>query len=206
MNTIIVQGPKGCGKTRYAEEIRNFYGCKGIIDGWQPEIGVVKGHVHLTNAFIKSQTFHGALVIDFAVIVNRFKKSMTSAHVSEKIVCREIGRSTVQGPESEVARLVPNAEQQPRLPSAQQADRLIRLMEECSEVQQEAAKILRFGFDSFQPEDPTRELNRDRLRREMIDLKVAWDMMCGMGEVNSFGFREIAAVHKQKAGDIGGNG
>lgn len=46
--------------------------------------------------------------------------------------------------------------------------KLVHLMEECAEVTQAAAKVLRFGLDSRSPR--TGRLNRERLREEMRDV------------------------------------
>lgn len=50
-----------------------------------------------------------------------------------------------------------------------QAERLACLIEECSEVQKEACKILRHGYQSVNPLDPQVN-NRDLLAWEMGDL------------------------------------
>lgn len=47
---------------------------------------------------------------------------------------------------------------------------LICLMEEAAEVQQIAAKCLRFGLDNYHPDDAEMKTNFDELRREMDDL------------------------------------
>lgn len=48
--------------------------------------------------------------------------------------------------------------------------RVIRLIEECSEVTQEATKLLRFGALNHHPADNTKERNVYRLERECGDL------------------------------------
>ena len=49
------------------------------------------------------------------------------------------------------------------------------LVEECGEVLSAVGKTIRWGLDSFNPELPAeeRELNRDWIKREIIDLKRA---------------------------------
>lgn len=44
------------------------------------------------------------------------------------------------------------------------------IQEECAEVIQIISKIHRFGFDSYHPTDPTKEINRSRFESEMGDL------------------------------------
>jgi hypothetical protein len=51
--------------------------------------------------------------------------------------------------------------------------KLVRLGEECAEVQKEIDKILRFGLFSYHPGDPYKVRNRDRLIREIADLEYA---------------------------------
>jgi hypothetical protein len=54
---------------------------------------------------------------------------------------------------------------------------LVRLMEECAEVQQVAAKTLRFGPDSHHPQHTAQRTNRVELQRETLDLlKVLYDL------------------------------
>lgn len=50
---------------------------------------------------------------------------------------------------------------------------LVRVMEECAELQKEAAKILRFGPFNFDPNGDARILNVSRFRRERDDLAQA---------------------------------
>jgi hypothetical protein len=47
---------------------------------------------------------------------------------------------------------------------------LVCLMEECAEVQQIAAKCLRFGLDNYHPSDEAKTPNYQELRRELNDL------------------------------------
>lgn len=49
MNTVIVHGPQGSGKTQHAERLKRAFGCMGISDGWFPGEPVVPGMIHLTN-------------------------------------------------------------------------------------------------------------------------------------------------------------
>jgi hypothetical protein len=56
-------------------------------------------------------------------------------------------------------------------PEARQA--LVRVMEEAAEVIQAASKLLRFGWHSTSPLDPTRTTNWNLLEIEMKDLNRA---------------------------------
>jgi serine/threonine protein phosphatase PrpC len=61
----------------------------------------------------------------------------------------------------------------PRL-SEQQRLTLVRLMEECAEVQKAAAKILRFGLNGYHPDDASFS-NIEMLNEEWHDLLNAMD-------------------------------
>jgi hypothetical protein len=50
-----------------------------------------------------------------------------------------------------------------------EAERLAMLAEECAEVIQIVGKILRHGYDSYHPKDPSMD-NRDLLAKELADL------------------------------------
>ena len=46
--TVIVYGPKGCGKTRNAEHLRQYFGCTEINDDCDGRPMIVKdGYLHL---------------------------------------------------------------------------------------------------------------------------------------------------------------
>jgi len=66
----------------------------------------------------------------------------------------------------------------PDLTSAE-LERLAILSEELGEVQQIIGKILRHGYDSYNPYDKTKQTNRDKLEIEIGDvlciLDVMWD-------------------------------
>lgn len=49
MNTIIVYGPQGCGKTTNAEALRKHFGCDEIIDDWESDRSAKEGSLHLTS-------------------------------------------------------------------------------------------------------------------------------------------------------------
>ena len=65
-----------------------------------------------------------------------------------------------------------------------QLERLAILAEECAEVQQVIGKILRHGFESYSPKDPTKETNKARLASELGDIMVAMNMLIKKEEVD----------------------
>lgn len=48
MNTVIVTGPQGCGKTSASGQLAQRYGCKSIVDEWYSGMPIVPGALHLT--------------------------------------------------------------------------------------------------------------------------------------------------------------
>jgi len=58
-----------------------------------------------------------------------------------------------------------------------EAERLAILAEECSEVIQVVGKILRHGYDSYNPFDDKRTTNRNLLEKELGDLSYATLLM-----------------------------
>lgn len=49
MNTVIVYGPRGCGKTTNAEALRKHLCCERIVDDWSAGRKVIEGALHLTT-------------------------------------------------------------------------------------------------------------------------------------------------------------
>lgn len=47
---VIVSGPQGCGKTRFAEQLSDVFGCERIVDEWDGESELQPGDLALTNA------------------------------------------------------------------------------------------------------------------------------------------------------------
>lgn len=64
-----------------------------------------------------------------------------------------------------------------------QIERLVILVEEASEVQQIAMKILRHGYESYNPLDPTGTPNRNLLEKELGDLHFSIFMMAKNGDL-----------------------
>lgn len=44
---LFVYGPHRSGKTTNSEKLRQFFGCKGIIDTWEPRDKLKRGFLHL---------------------------------------------------------------------------------------------------------------------------------------------------------------
>lgn len=59
------------------------------------------------------------------------------------------------------------------------------LGEECGEVQQIIGKSIRFGLDSYNPNDAYRETNIDMLHREVNDVIAVYEMLCNEYGVDS---------------------
>ena len=76
-----------------------------------------------------------------------------------------------------------------------EAERLALLAEECGEVIQAVAKILRHGYASTHPDRPDAGTNRDMLERELADLRAAEHLMIEAGDVYDASIG-AAAVHK----------
>lgn len=58
---------------------------------------------------------------------------------------------------------------------------LAQLGEECSEVNKECMKALRFGLDDHNPKDPNKLSNRKKIEQEMHDLITVYNMLCHEG-------------------------
>lgn len=58
-----------------------------------------------------------------------------------------------------------------------EAERIALLMEECAEVIQICGKILRHGYESFNPADNSRTTNRRLLEREVGHVQFAVSLM-----------------------------
>lgn len=76
----------------------------------------------------------------------------------------------------------------PRLPSDAERERLLKLIEECAEVQQAATKVLRHGYESWcppaSPGAAVGETNRQALERELGDLRHATSLLFSGGDVD----------------------
>lgn len=59
-----------------------------------------------------------------------------------------------------------------------EAERISLLMEECGEVIQVCGKILRHGYESYHPDDPSKKTNRQLLEKELGHVNFAQGLMC----------------------------
>lgn len=74
-------------------------------------------------------------------------------------------------------------------------DHVLSLLgEECGEVQQVLGKISRFGMYDINPQ--TNESNWLELRKEMHDLKAAWDLVCD--ELDRFSSLDERLISEKK--------
>jgi hypothetical protein len=80
-------------------------------------------------------------------------------------------------------------------------EKLAYLVGECAEVIQAIAKAQRFGLDNFNPELPPseRELNRDWILRELIDLERGISYVRGVVDDGGFERRLRSRARLRKA-------
>lgn len=67
-------------------------------------------------------------------------------------------------------------------------ERLVLLIEECGEVIHAATKILRHGYESFNPDAPELPNNREQLRKEITDLRTAMLFLWKSGDISPNNF------------------
>lgn len=80
-----------------------------------------------------------------------------------------------------------------------EAERLALLMEECGEVIQVIGKILRHGYESYHPENPT-ESNRRLLHNELGDVWHAVARMIAGGDLVRSLIEEAAEGKAERVG------
>lgn len=68
--------------------------------------------------------------------------------------------------------------------SPAEAERLALLVEELGEAQQAVGKILRHGYESFNPCAPDHKGNRQDLMKELADVRAVIQMMILRGDVS----------------------
>ena len=185
MQAVIIHGPQGCGKTRHAKDFCELYGCTAWIDDWLPGDPLVPGLLHLTFEVPSGLSDRDVQIISF-------DEAMKA--LGEKIVVHHLGTTTWQGPANQAPEFLGSQPKHNIAPvvSPAQMERLTFLIEECSEVIKEATKIMRFGFDSYHPDDPQRETNRHRLMREMADLEAAYEILVDAGDGDPMNLVRVA--------------
>lgn len=58
MKTVIVHGPRACGKTRNAARIAAYFGIDTIVDDWdERRHEITIGAIHLTNEPVRKTSF-----------------------------------------------------------------------------------------------------------------------------------------------------
>lgn len=85
-------------------------------------------------------------------------------------------------------------------PSACERELLEMLAEEASEVVQAVTKILRHGWDSYDPTVPVhrRVSNRDHLRKECVEVSAIYEQLVRNGSVNNFNAASLYLAWKKK--------
>lgn len=71
-----------------------------------------------------------------------------------------------------------------------EAERLALLLEELGEAQQTIGKILRHGYESRNPNDPSSPTNRMQLERELGDVQAAISIMTRNNDISTSEIRE----------------
>ena len=81
--------------------------------------------------------------------------------------------------------------------SKAEIERLAILSEECAEVQQIVGKILRHGFESFNPFDEQKVTNRKLLERELGDLSFAINFCHDNKDINLMNVMPLVTEKKE---------
>lgn len=76
--------------------------------------------------------------------------------------------------------------------SAAEAERLFLLSEELGEVQQAIGKVLRHGYQSFNPYDPTKTTNKRHLEHELGHVLTSMAILQAGGDINESEVQESA--------------
>ncbi len=221
MRTVVIHGPQGCGKSEVVlNELCKFYGCEGVrgIDQeWlNGTIYIEPGHLNVTDMSPEhwgiAGVYDGSTTFNFrpayqkkAVMVEIISFDEAMKTLREKIVVRHLGTTTWQGPANEATEFLSAQEDVTFKPTSTrgmavtqaQMERLAFLIEECGEAMLAATKIMRFGFDSYHPDDPTRETNRHRLFREMTDVMASYDILVRAGDIH-YHVPKITAARERK--------
>ena len=71
------------------------------------------------------------------------------------------------------------------------------LIEECAEIQKEAAKALRFGLDDHHPDDPS-VTNAENIARECADMIAVYEMLRDEGLIPALNIESLKQMKKDK--------
>lgn len=82
--------------------------------------------------------------------------------------------------------------------TAAQSERLAILMEELGEAQQAIGKILRHGYESYNPDDLSEHSNEDNLVRELGDVLYAIDMLVNARDLGRIGIEQRRVEKSEK--------
>lgn len=84
--------------------------------------------------------------------------------------------------------------------SPAEVERLALLAEEMGESIQVVGKILRHGYESFNPDDPKRTTNRQLLTHELGDVRHSVDRLCDADDLSKQNIGVRAHMKSQRVG------
>jgi NTP pyrophosphatase (non-canonical NTP hydrolase) len=84
--------------------------------------------------------------------------------------------------------------------TAPEHERLSILLEELGEVQQAIGKILRHGYESYNPFDERKTSNRRSLEKELGDVRYAISMLTDCGDLSEHTIEEMKRLKNMKIG------
>jgi carboxypeptidase C (cathepsin A) len=79
---------------------------------------------------------------------------------------------------------------------------MIIAIEECSEVQKELSKIMRFGLNNYNPFDPLKITNEENFLEEYYQLQVVIEYMQKLELVQTLSDKEIDEIKKCKIENV----
>lgn len=82
----------------------------------------------------------------------------------------------------------------------QESERLALLAEECGEVIQIVGKILRHGYESYNPNDPRKTTNRALLEKELGDVSFVSFFMNEKKDIDSENVESYMSLKSMKIG------
>lgn len=79
-----------------------------------------------------------------------------------------------------------------------QRERLVMLTEECAEIIHAASKILRHGYESYNPDAQVKISNRRQLEKECVDLRAVFYLMEDGGDIDSGSTDDVIKASERK--------